>query len=980
MTATERPLYETCIMESRPERRPRRLGRAGLIAALATMGASSWACGTHDTSGAPTTSGSGPSPNAETGYVPVTLRAHPLARPEDDRGPLDPGKHLSNLSLVFRLTSEQLRERDALKAAQLDPGSSSYHKWLTPEQYAARFGASPADLERARSWLVSQGLDVHGSSRLGSRVTFSGTVGAIQRAFRADLHRYEVGGEMHYAMATPAQVPADLAGSVLAVTNTHDFNPRPMSRLVPEYSTGKITGFAPPDWANVYDVAKLYATGVKGTPVTGAGVTIAVVGAAQIAQSDIDAWRTQFGLPASTVTMTLVPDTGAAAPGTQGSGFEAVLDVEWSGGIGQGAIVDYVFIGADDTNVDDATYYAIENDLAPIISESWGSCEAYDLQSQMAPGDQNLIDTYGSAANLLGITYIAASGDSGAAACAGAPAGLYVNVPAAYPGVTAVGGTQFPAGSLTGTPYFTAYSTSETTWNEGMSATMGAAGGGGISSLFARPSYQSAVATCSMVGSLPLAGTVAADMRMVPDVAFTSASGVGTVSELAECTIDGATGDCGPVGGNPKIRGGGGTSYAAPAFAGVVSLVEQIVGEPLGNINPLLYAIAQSTPSPFHDITTGSNEILCKSTDPGCSASGVYGYPAAAGYDCATGLGSLDAYALLAAWGKLAPTSITLAPSPTSTTEGSPVSLAATVDVPMPNGQVLGGTVTYAFESYAADGSPDLSWTLGTANIVGGSVSSGTTSLSTAIPPGLVRPGMQYVDVVAEYGGDAYHLASASPKVRIDFSPIAFSIAPMMATVQPGATQQFTSTSGVAPVKWYTGTDTTCGAPMLCSSIGETTGLFTAGTGAPGSVQIVALDADGAEVTAQVTVPMAMVPDAGTTADAGTSVDSGTTPDSGTVADSGSHADSGATTDASSSADAAGDDASATDGSAFDASEAPHADGGSGAGGSGGGCGCAMVGRSVGGAEGPAASFAFGFALLALLTSSRRRSSERAPR
>ena len=993
-----------------------RYGRIGVIVAIAA-GVAPLACGTSDRSGAPAPAPAGATPSPQTGTVPLTRHAHPLARPEFDRGPLDPGRRLSNLSLVFRMTPEQIRERDALKSAQLDPASPSYHKWLTPEGYAARFGAKPADIERTRGWLASQGLEVHEASRLGSRITFSGTVDSIQRAFRAEIHRYEVKDEMHYAMATPAQVPVDLADVVLTVTNTHDFYPRPMVRrnLSPDYTSGTTTGFAPPDWANVYDVAKLYTTGVNGNPVTGAGVTIAIVGVAEIAQSDVDAWRTRFGLPASTVQMTLVPNTGAAAAGTGGTGFEAVLDVEWSGGIAQGATVNYVYTGANDGNVDDATFHIIDNDLAPIISESWGGCEGYYFEAGYNAGDQNLFDVYASAANLLGITYVAASGDQDATGCIADPSpptsGLYVNLPAAYPGVTAVGGTEFPNGSLTGTPYFTAYSTSETVWNQSHVPPNVGGGGGGISSLFDRPTYQSGVTTCSMLGSLPVAGTVPGSMRMIPDVAFTSAGGGGDYAELVECTFNGSTGDCSATGGSPRLSGGGGTSFATPAFAGVVALIEQVAGAPLGNINPLLYAIAQSTPAAFHDIKTGNNEVSCTAADPGCPAGKLYGYPATTGYDCATGLGSLDVYNLVSAWGALAPTSIALTPSTTSTSEGAMVDLGATVTVTMPNGQPVGGTVTYAFQSYLADGTLDLSWTIGTSNIVGGMAASGTTSLTAAVPPGLVNPSAQYVDVVAEYGGDAYHLASVSPKVRIGFAPMSFCLTPGTLTLQPGATQQFTSTSGVAPVKWYTGADTTCDTNgNNCSTMNETSGLFTAGTGAAGWVEVSAIDADGAEVIADVTVgsPTGTPPwgtstftsgcftgttdagadaspppdsgtigdaggttgDAGGAPDSGSTHDSGTTFDSGTPVDSGSQADSGRAADASTPADAGEVDSGEPDGAAADAS----GDAGSGGSGSSSGCGCKVVSGSDRGGEGALAGLAFGVVVFA----TRRRRHSRA--
>src|ERR1019366_987875 len=255
-------------------------------------------------------------------------------------------------------------------------------------------------------------------------------------------------------MASAPAIPAALSEVVLGLHNTHDFYPRPMSHAAaqsdPLYK-GSHGGYGllPADWANVYDVTPLYTAGVSGTPIDGTGVTIGVVGVAQIAQSDIDAFRTLAGLPASTVTMTLVPNTGPATPGQQGTGSEAVLDVEWSGGIARGATVNYVFTGGSDVNVDDASYYIIEENLAPILSESWGGCE-----EGLTPSDADITQVYGSAANVLGITYVAASGDSGAVGCGGTGTGprgggLYVGAPASYPGVTAVGGTEFPVGSIT---------------------------------------------------------------------------------------------------------------------------------------------------------------------------------------------------------------------------------------------------------------------------------------------------------------------------------------------------------------------------------------------------------------------------------------------------------------------------------------------------------------------------------------------------
>jgi subtilase family serine protease len=448
------------------------------------------------------------------GFVRLARSAHPLARPELEVGRVEPGRRLSNLSLFFKLTPEQRRERDALAAAQLDRSSPLYHQWLTPETYRPRFGAKPADVARAMSWLAAQGLEVHRSSRLGTRVTFSGTAAQLEAAFQTELHYYRVAGEKHYAMAIAPAIPEDLADSVLSVYNTHDFVHRPASRKVnagaaarraevsghyqlafdagPDAS-GTVDLLGPPDWATAYDVAKLYDPGIGGKALDGSGVTIGIVGTAPIAQSDIDAFRANFGLPASTVKMTLVPNTGAPSTAGFGGGVEAILDVEWSGGVAKGATINYVFTGADDFNVDDGTFYLIEENLAPVMSESYGGCEAGDL-----PSDADVTEMNGTAANLMGITYMAAAGDSGAEDCGGdfgadfggsMGAGLYVDLPGAFPGVTSVGGTQFPSllwsaqGSLVDAGL-------EQVWNESNDPYSNygvGAGGGGISSVFTRP-------------------------------------------------------------------------------------------------------------------------------------------------------------------------------------------------------------------------------------------------------------------------------------------------------------------------------------------------------------------------------------------------------------------------------------------------------------------------------------------------------------
>ncbi len=848
------------------------------------------------------------------GYTTIARGAHPLARPELEIGRLPAEKHIANLSLVFKLSPQQAADRDALVEAVSNPKSPQYRQFLTPEQYASRFGAKPEDIARTEAWLASQGLEVYPTrSRLGARVTFGGTVGQLEAAFHTEMHQYKVGKETHYAMATAPSVPASLADIVLGIHNTHDFYPKPTvqatareralkSAMRPDSlcPTGNVglgcqldagagqpptlmEGIAPPDWRSIYDVNPLYTTGIAGTKITGSGVTIAIVGTSEIAEADLDAYWTRYGITGRpAITTTLVPNTG---PGGEqgGSGVEAVLDNEYAGSIAPAATLNYVVVGTDDQNVDDGSFYAIEQNIGAVLSESWGGCEAGIPQS-----DADLVQVYGSAASLLGITYVAASGDSAAASCIEEGlGGLYVNIPAAYPGITSVGGTGFSmpnglsftgtAGSLTDVA--AGYPTgagAEQVWMEGNDPNSGVGGGGGgISVLFARPSYQTQAAapTCDIVGSLPVSGITPSAMRQVPDVAFTAAGGQSQFPLFIECTLDFTlgplqggepSGDCtNTIGVSPEelqvVLAIGGTSASTPSFAGVVALAAQASGGRLGSINPLLYALPSSV---FHDVTAGNNEVLCTpGTDPGCPTTGTaeYGYAATTGYDCASGLGSIDATKFVTAIAALTPTTTTLAPVTGPLTEGTNVPLTATVEsTGTTNTKPLDGNVTFTFQTYLANGNPDLSWTLGAAPLDGGAPTGASVSPSPAfaIPPGMVNSG-KGVDIVAEYGGDATHLPSVSSKLHVTFAPVSFCPSPSAATTTLGGKISFTAAGGVAPVKWFVVEDTTStydDAGTNGSAIDEKTGVFTGGTGQDGYTLIEAIDSDGAETFGEVTV------------------------------------------------------------------------------------------------------------------------------
>ena len=270
------------------------------------------------------------------------------------------------------MAPDQQAALDKLLEEQQEPDSPNYHKWLTPEQYAARFGMSDADLAKVSSWLKSQGLTVNGFSRARTRVFFSGTASQVENVFRTELHNYQVDGQTRFANASEVSVPMALSGMVLGVRGLDNFRPRPRARIAKPNFTSHQTGnhfLSPGDFATIYNVKPLWDAGLDGT-----GETIAVVGQTQIDVSDVDAFRAAAGLPPTNLQLVSVDNTTGFSSGDE---VEADLDVEWSGGVAKNAAILYVYVGSNSANnVFDSMEYAIDHNLAPVISTSYGNCEA----------------------------------------------------------------------------------------------------------------------------------------------------------------------------------------------------------------------------------------------------------------------------------------------------------------------------------------------------------------------------------------------------------------------------------------------------------------------------------------------------------------------------------------------------------------------------------------------------------------------------
>ena len=581
---------------------------------------------------------------------PVALRGNvrTMFRPENDMGPVEGSFKLENISLMFKLTQSQQADLTALLEEQQDPSSPNYHHWLTPEQYADRFGLSQNDINQVKAWLQAQGFQVTQTARSRNWVSFSGTAAQVQAAFQTEIHHFSLNGETYYANATEPCVPSALADVVLGIhaLDNYRLKPRSVFRHVktepnPNF-TSSISGntfVAPGDFATIYDVNSLYATGIDGT-----GQSIAVMGQTNILMSDVEAFRRASGLPANDPTVILIP--GSPDPGVVSADLtEASLDVEWSGAVAKNATILYVNSGTAN-GVLDSLQYTIDQNLAPVISISYGACE-----QDWGSSNLQFAEVLAQQANSQGMTIVAASGDSGATDCdfstnpnipvTIATHGLAVDAPASLPEVTGMGGTEFNEGS--GTYWLPAPTQDvspsalsyipEVVWN-GTSQTNGLlAGGGGASASFPKPSWQT--------GN----GVPADNARDVPDISLNAST---DHDGLLFCS----QGSCvsGYRDSSQNLLVAGGTSAGAPTFAGLVALINQQINSPQGNVNPVLYALAASSPEAFHDITTGNNMEPCQAGTTDCPAGGPIGYSAAVGYDLASGLGSIDALNLVTAW------------------------------------------------------------------------------------------------------------------------------------------------------------------------------------------------------------------------------------------------------------------------------------------------------------------------------------------
>ena len=741
----------------------------------------------------------------ETRLITLHGTVHPLAQPQYDRGAVSDSFPAQRMLLMLKRPADREATLQQFLRDVHAPGSPTFHHWLTPDEFGARFGASDDDVQTVTSWLQSHGFFVPRLTRSRAFLEFSGTAAQVRETLHTEIHRYVLNGETHYSIASEPAIPEALTHLIRGFAPLNTFEPasylqsvgpatysRSTHRASPLFTTTvnnmNFFALAPEDFATQYDLGPVYKAGTDGT-----GQSIGILGGSNINLSLVDAHRQLFGLPPDHTQVVIDgqdPSDGLAP------NIEGFLDVEVSGAVAPNATINFYIAGGDpfQSTLVLAAMRAIEDNQASVLSASFGECEQLLGES----GNQLWSGLWEQAA-AQGQTVFVSTGDTGPATCPLAVAtsgsaftflGLSVNGLASTPWNVAVGGTDFFYSDFaTGAP------SAATLWNQTNDASFGslkaplpeqpwsdalgfnaippsttsffipsAAGGGGPSSCSQSTQTPPAIPVCVAGYPKPswqnAPGVPADHVRDIPDVSLFAANG----KNFSAYPICAEPGDCAPVtNGDPQVFLVGGTSASTPAMAGIMALINQKFGRQ-GQANFTLYALANQQPSVFHDITIGTNDVLCEPQSPGCNTPVAntppsiesYGvYTAGPGYDLASGIGSVDANALISNWNKITflPTTTTLQLSPSSVVHGSQVNITASV-LPASGSAVPAGDV-------------NISTTSSTPLPQSGALplSAGTASASIAFFPGGTY------QVTAQYAGDGTFAASASSPTTLTVTP-----------------------------------------------------------------------------------------------------------------------------------------------------------------------------------------------------------------
>jgi len=493
--------------------------------------------------------------------LPVLARATAMAAaPQVPGRPLDLASQ--PLTLTITLNRSDQTGFDAYLRGVEDPSSPNFRHFLSQDELARRFGPSQQDYDRVLVYVQQNGFSLVEGSTNRLTLTVQGTRGAAEQAFSAPIRDFELNGRTFRANTVNPAMPSSLAPLIQAITGLDNLAvPEPrMARAradlaIPSAAPSPRT---PMSLATAYNFAGVQLT--SGAPADGSGQTIGLVQYDAFFPSDVRNWLTSYGRCAPTDTacvnsfmgrLTAIQLTGPQTPDPNGGETEVLLDLATVMGMAPGAL----YRVYESCNVCSnsfsfaAMFQRMLNDQVTVISNSWGTCEAFNT-----PATVNSIETVLQSASAAGVSVFTASGDSGST-CGGNANDA--GVPADAPHGIAVGGTSLQVGA--GNAY-----QGETWWSNSIGA-----GGFGVSKFFSTPSYQTGLA---------------ANGRSVPDVSADADpnSGIG----LYQADLGGL------------ICCIGGTSMAAPAWAAGAALINQALGHLTGNWNAVLYA--QRTTNAFH--------------------------------------------------------------------------------------------------------------------------------------------------------------------------------------------------------------------------------------------------------------------------------------------------------------------------------------------------------------------------------------------
>jgi trimeric autotransporter adhesin len=820
-------------------------------------------------------------PILEQSRVRVEGNVPAIALAQNDRGKASGSIQLKHMRVVLTRSAAQQTALDRFEQELQDKSSPNYHKWLTPEEFGRRYGPADSDIAAAVAWLQSHGLAVDPLSPGRTNIAFSGAVSQVEEAFDTSIHSYEFNGQQFYSNRTNPSIPSALAPLIQGIAHLNTWSPRPSSiradpgrmdpaskRLVPIHNAperrpapafdpagGGNLYLVPGDAATIYDTPNpaLNANDSSAIKYDGTGVTIGVPGTSLIKTNTVQNYRSNF------LGNTVVPIiTNIDGVTFTGGNTEPYIDVEIAGGLAPGATIHYYVANDLLTPIEQA----LTDNTVDILAYTYGVCEQFD-----STADNAAINKFWEQAAVQGIAVAVATGDSGSAGCddptdsngqdtAAAVGGLAVNAYASTPYNIAVGGTDFDqldqsfssystSGGSAATYYRTALKyIPEATWNDSTQDNNAVAnnqpwgvglsiypaniiGGGGGPSNCATNKTAANVGSCVAGYSKPSwqrgAGVPADGIRDLPDVSLMAGNGFYNAAWLVcdDSTNDstGLPDDCSlQSNGGFNFAAYGGTSTAAPAFAGILALVQQSTGGRLGQAAAQLYNLYNGSHASqiFHDVTQGNNSVSCTQGSPNCkkNIAAYYfetGYNATAGYDLATGLGSVDASQLISYWN-------TATSGAAATVTVTPVTVSITAN------QSLSVAVTVA-------GSGGLLAPTGTVALTGGGYTSSAETLSNGaytftIPANSLSVGADALTVT--YSGDTnYASATGTANVTVTAPPTFTLSATNPSVAAPGGSAASTVT--VQSSSGYTG-DVTLSCALTSAPAGATN-LPTCSTG-----------------------------------------------------------------------------------------------------------------------------------------------------